>query len=118
MKATGVLAMVIDEASAKVRAAPPGDDPGDETWPIWGGVLPVHTVPGPAEPDQYVAGRLEAPATPFVRGRNGKVFASFFKKKCLFFFEKKNQKILSACSLASRQVWWHSGDAGRSGQWR
>ena len=30
MKATGVLAMVIDEASAKVRAAPPGDDPGDE----------------------------------------------------------------------------------------
>ncbi len=68
MKATGVLAMVIDEASAKSRSAPPGNDPGDETWPIWGGVLPVHTVAGPPEPDQYVDGRFAAPATPFVNG--------------------------------------------------
>lgn len=66
MKATAVLALTIDEASAKVRAAPPGDDPGDETWPIWGGVLPVHTVAGAPEPDQYVQGRFPAPATPFV----------------------------------------------------
>lgn len=67
MKATSVLAMDIEEASAKVRAAPPGDDPGDETWPIWGGVLPVHTVAGAPEPDQYVQGRFPAPATPFAK---------------------------------------------------
>ena len=67
MKATGVLAMEIDEASAKVRAAPPGDDPGDESWPSWGGVLPVHTVAGPPEPDQYVQGRFKAPPTPFAK---------------------------------------------------
>lgn len=66
MKATSVLALTIDEASAKVRAAPPGDDPGDETWPIWGGVLPVHTVAGAPESDQHVQGRFPAPATPFV----------------------------------------------------
>lgn len=65
MKATAVLALAIDEASAKIRAAPPGDDPGDETWPIWGGVLPVHTVAGAPEPDQYVQGRFPAPKTPF-----------------------------------------------------
>lgn len=68
MKATAVLALTIDEASAKIRNAPPGDDPGDETWPIWGGVLPVQTVALPAEPDKYVDGRFPAPATPFVAG--------------------------------------------------
>jgi len=66
MKATSVLALVIDEASAKLRSAPPGDDPGDETWPIWGGVLPVRMVAGAPEPDQYVQGRFAAPATPLV----------------------------------------------------
>lgn len=66
MKATAVLAMAIDEASAKVRAAPPGDDPGDETRPIWGGVLPVRTIAGAPEPDIFVQGRFPAPATPFV----------------------------------------------------
>jgi uncharacterized protein len=68
MKATSVLALLIDEASAKVRAAPPGDDPGDETWPIWGGVLPVRLMAGAAEPDQYVQGRFQSPATPLADG--------------------------------------------------
>jgi hypothetical protein len=48
MKATSVLAMAIDEASAKVRTGPPGGDPGDETWPIWAGVLPVRTAVTPS----------------------------------------------------------------------
>ncbi len=52
-------------------------------------------------------------ANPTPSGKAGlwiKVFASFFKKKCLFFFEKKNQKTfiylvscLSAPVLASNQ---------------
>ncbi|GBQ70452.1 hypothetical protein AA103196_2494 [Ameyamaea chiangmaiensis NBRC 103196] len=40
LKATAVLGMAIDEASAKVRSGPPGD--GDEAdVPVWAGELPV-----------------------------------------------------------------------------
>lgn len=39
-KATGLLEMEIEDASAKVRADPPGD--GDEAdYPIWAGVVPI-----------------------------------------------------------------------------
>jgi len=42
-KATGMLEMEIDDAAAKIRAAPPGD--GDESdFPIWAGVIPLRTV--------------------------------------------------------------------------
>jgi nitroimidazol reductase NimA-like FMN-containing flavoprotein (pyridoxamine 5'-phosphate oxidase superfamily) len=65
MKATSVFAMVIDEASAKIRTGPPGDDPGDETWPIWGGVLPIGLAATAPQPDAHVGGRFDPPATPF-----------------------------------------------------
>ena len=49
LKTTAVLWMDIHEATAKVRAAPPGD--ADEaTVPVWAGVLPMRTVLGAAEP--------------------------------------------------------------------
>lgn len=39
-KATGLLEMEIEDASAKVRADPPGD--GDEAdFPVWAGVVPI-----------------------------------------------------------------------------
>ena len=39
-KATGLLEMEIEDASAKVRADPPGD--GDEAdYPVWAGVVPI-----------------------------------------------------------------------------
>jgi len=41
MKATSVLSIAIDEASAKVRAGGPGDDEADYALDIWAGVLPV-----------------------------------------------------------------------------
>ena len=41
LKATSVLEMHIDQASAKVRTGPPNDDPADVELPIWSGVLPV-----------------------------------------------------------------------------
>jgi uncharacterized protein len=50
LKATLVLAMPIDEASAKVRTGPPVDDPDDLAWPVWAGVLPVFPCYGPPEP--------------------------------------------------------------------
>ncbi len=51
MKATTVLSMPIDEASAKVRTGQPIDDEPDYALPIWAGVLPVETRVLPPEPD-------------------------------------------------------------------
>ena len=41
LKATTVLALPIDEYSAKVRAGPPGDDDEDYALDIWAGVVPL-----------------------------------------------------------------------------
>ena len=42
LKATSVLYMDIEEASAKYRAAPPGDTE-DADYPVWAGLLPMET---------------------------------------------------------------------------
>ncbi len=44
LKATGIVAIAIEEASAKIRNAPPGDDGEDRELPIWAGLLPVKQV--------------------------------------------------------------------------
>jgi hypothetical protein len=41
LKATSVLSVPIEEASAKVRTGPPLDDEADYAQPYWAGVLPV-----------------------------------------------------------------------------
>jgi nitroimidazol reductase NimA-like FMN-containing flavoprotein (pyridoxamine 5'-phosphate oxidase superfamily) len=41
MNATRVVAIRIDEASAKVRVGPPGDEEEDYVLPVWAGVLPL-----------------------------------------------------------------------------
>ncbi len=41
LKATTVLSLPIEEASAKVRTGPPIDDEADYALPIWAGVLPI-----------------------------------------------------------------------------
>jgi len=48
-KATTVIGMKIEEASAKVRASGVADDEEDYTFPVWAGVIPVTTVLGEAE---------------------------------------------------------------------
>lgn len=58
LKATTVLGMRIEEASAKVRSGPPVDDAPDYALPVWGGVIPVLQVLG----DPVDDGRL-APGT-------------------------------------------------------
>jgi hypothetical protein len=50
LKATKVMGMEIDEASAKIRTGPPADDEQDYELPIWAGVLPLRTVIGAPEP--------------------------------------------------------------------
>jgi len=50
LKATWILALPLDEASAKVRTGGPQDEPEDEDLPVWAGVVPVHLA---AEPSEY-----------------------------------------------------------------
>jgi nitroimidazol reductase NimA-like FMN-containing flavoprotein (pyridoxamine 5'-phosphate oxidase superfamily) len=47
---TIIVAMPIDEASAKVRTGPPGDDPADLDADVWAGTLPLVTVAGMPSP--------------------------------------------------------------------
>ena len=49
------IRMVIDEASAKIRAKGVGDDDEDGAHPVWAGVIPVTTVLGTAEPSPVLA---------------------------------------------------------------
>jgi hypothetical protein len=51
LKATQVLALPLEEASAKVRTGPPVDDDEDMDLPVWAGVLPLRTVAAPLVPD-------------------------------------------------------------------
>ncbi len=44
LKATTVLAVKIESASAKIRTGAPGDDKPDYDLPIWAGVLPIKQV--------------------------------------------------------------------------
>ena len=49
VKATSILSMEIEQASAKVRTGPPADDEADFSWPVWAGVIPLRTVVGAPE---------------------------------------------------------------------
>jgi nitroimidazol reductase NimA-like FMN-containing flavoprotein (pyridoxamine 5'-phosphate oxidase superfamily) len=62
-KYTRVLAVEIEEASAKVRAGGPKDDEADLALPHWAGVLPLRIVPGSPEPDPGLAPGIAAPAS-------------------------------------------------------
>ena len=54
LAATSVLALPIEEASAKVRTGPPIDDDDDHTWPVWAGVVPLALTHGQPVPDAHV----------------------------------------------------------------
>lgn len=62
IRATAMLSLPIDEASAKVRSGPPADDEDDLALPIWAGVVPlrVETLPPVADPRSPPG--LEVPA--------------------------------------------------------
>ncbi len=51
LKATTVVSMEIEEASAKIRTGPPKDDEPDYDLSCWAGVVPVRTVVGEPIPD-------------------------------------------------------------------
>ena len=57
MKATSVLALELEEVSAKVRTGGPIDDEEDYTLPVWAGVVPVRLEAGdPIPDDRLMAG--------------------------------------------------------------
>ncbi|HEU4396881.1 MAG TPA: pyridoxamine 5'-phosphate oxidase family protein [Actinomycetota bacterium] len=62
LAATAVLAVALEEVSAKVRTGPPKDDEGDYALPMWAGVLPLALTPGAPEPDPRLDPAMPVPA--------------------------------------------------------
>ncbi len=56
-----MLALGLDEASAKLRSGPPEDDEDDYALPVWAGVLPLSTVVGEPEPDSRLRADIPLP---------------------------------------------------------
>jgi nitroimidazol reductase NimA-like FMN-containing flavoprotein (pyridoxamine 5'-phosphate oxidase superfamily) len=62
MKATLVLEMPINEASAKIRTGPPLDKPRDLDTSYWAGELPFAQLVGTPVPDALLRAGIDAPA--------------------------------------------------------
>ena len=66
MNATTVVGITIEQASAKMRTGPPGDDEADYALPIWAGVLPLGEQAGAPLPDPRLREGIPVPDS--VRG--------------------------------------------------
>jgi nitroimidazol reductase NimA-like FMN-containing flavoprotein (pyridoxamine 5'-phosphate oxidase superfamily) len=69
LKATAIVAMPIEEASAKVRTGPPLDEDADYALPAWAGVIPLELQATRPEPDPQLRDGIAAPdyATGYAR---------------------------------------------------
>jgi uncharacterized protein len=63
MKGTSVLALPLEEVSAKVRTGAPVDEDEDYALPVWAGVLPLKTVPQEPLPDDRLNSGIPLPAS-------------------------------------------------------
>lgn len=63
LKATTVLKMEINQASAKIRTGDPGDDKPDYELDIWAGTLPIHQTYGPLVPDPQLRDGIPEPTS-------------------------------------------------------
>jgi hypothetical protein len=61
LKATSVLALAIEECSAKVRTGPPQDDEQDYALPVWAGVIPLESRAAAPLPDPRLASGIGVP---------------------------------------------------------
>ena len=61
LHATTVLAIPLEEVSAKVRIGPPLDDEEDYAFPVWAGVLPLDLTPQTPLPDARLLQGIEVP---------------------------------------------------------
>jgi uncharacterized protein len=64
LRATTVLALALEEVSAKVRTGGPLDDAEDATFPVWAGVVPLAIQAAPLVPAAEDAARYELPVLP------------------------------------------------------
>lgn len=62
LRATALLRIPLEEASAKLRSGPPVDDDADLELPVWAGVIGLRTVAGEPEPDELLASGIQLPA--------------------------------------------------------
>ena len=72
LKGTTVLALPIEEVSAKVRTGDPKDDEEDYELPIWAGVLPLPVVPAAPIPDTRLKAGIAVPLNVAKYARSGK----------------------------------------------
>lgn len=70
LKMTGVIAIDIGSASAKISAKMPDDEPCDLDTPVWGGVLPLESRFTTLQPDDRVKDGIEPSAA--LRAMEGK----------------------------------------------
>lgn len=61
LAATTVLALALEQASAKVRSGPPVEEPEDEALPYWAGVVPLQLTPLAPVADPLVPTGLPVP---------------------------------------------------------
>ena len=61
LKSTGVIAVPIEHAAAKIRTGGPIDDDEDYALPIWGGVVPVRQILDPPQDDGRLLDGVEIP---------------------------------------------------------
>ena len=61
MRATSVVAIAIDEASAKARTGPPMDDEEDYSLDVWAGVIPLSMTVGEPIPDPLLREEIAVP---------------------------------------------------------
>lgn len=72
LKATTVLRLPINEASAKIRTGPPIDDDEDYAMNVWAGVLPLSLIPAQPVADEKLDPTIHAPKYITNYSRNGK----------------------------------------------
>ncbi len=65
LKATGVVAVDLNECSAKSRSGPPKDASGDASSPCWAGLIPARLVFGQPQPDD---GAADTPLPDYLHG--------------------------------------------------
>jgi uncharacterized protein len=62
LAATAVLAVPLEEVSAKVRTGDPKDDEEDYALPVWAGILPLELKPGDPVPDSRLNPGIPVPS--------------------------------------------------------
>ena len=67
LQGTKILAISLDEASAKIRSGPPKDNEEDLSLPVWAGVIPLELTPSEPVPDDGVDRGPPAYATGYAR---------------------------------------------------